>query len=58
MGATEIARERASLAQGICPQTGKRLMPNGNLRPACALCDCGEPRPLFADDHTDERTTE
>jgi hypothetical protein len=38
----EVEQERAQIRQGICPRSGKRIMPNGNLRPACAFCECGE----------------
>jgi hypothetical protein len=38
----EIEAERAQIRQGLCPRSGKRIMPNGILRPACSFCECGE----------------
>jgi len=34
--------DRDVLALGICPRSGAPIMPGGNLRPACAICNCGE----------------
>lgn len=42
--ADEAEAELAQLTQGICPRSGARIMPGGILRPACAICDCGEAR--------------
>jgi len=38
----QIDQERGWIARGLCPWNGKPIMPNGILRPACSICDCGE----------------